>query len=54
MYKAEGLTLQGSACEPDEVIETLVVNKKTVREQFRAGKIIDGKTICAFAHCGWL
>ncbi len=54
MYKAEGLTLRGSACEPDEVIETLVVNRKTVRELFTSGKIIDAKTICAFAHCGWL
>jgi ADP-ribose pyrophosphatase len=54
LYKAEGLTLRGIACEPDEVIETLVVTRKTVRELFKAGKIIDAKTICAFAHCGWL
>ncbi|MBN2108800.1 MAG: NUDIX hydrolase [Deltaproteobacteria bacterium] len=54
MYKAENLTERGSACEADEVIETLVVTKKTVREFFAAGKIIDAKTICAFAHCGWL
>lgn len=54
MYKAENLTERGIACEPDEVIETLVVTKKTVRDLFAAGKIIDAKTICAFAHCGWL
>jgi ADP-ribose pyrophosphatase len=54
LYKAEGLTLRGIACEPDEVIETLVVTRHAVRELFKAGKIIDAKTICAFAHCGWL
>ncbi len=54
MYKAENLTQRGMACEADEVIETLVVTKKMVRELFAAGKIIDAKTICAFARCGWL
>ncbi len=54
MYTAEGLIMRGVACEADEVIETLVVTRKTVREFFKAGKIIDAKTICAFAHCGWL
>ena len=46
--------MRGVACEADEVIEPLVVTRKTVRELFKAGKIIDAKTICAFAHCGWL
>lgn len=54
LYKAEGLTLRGIACEPDEVIETLVVTRNIVRDLFTSGKIIDAKTICAFAHCGWL
>ena len=54
LYKAEELTERGIACEPDEVIETIVVTKKIVRELFNAGRIIDAKTICAFAHCGWL
>ena len=54
MYTAEGLIMRGAACEADEVIEPLVVTRKTVRELFKAGKIIDAKTICAFAHCGWL
>ena len=54
MYRADGLTLRGAACEPDEVIETLAVTRTTVRQLFRVGKIIDAKTICAFAHCGWL
>ena len=54
MYRAEDLIEKGSACEADEVIETVVVTKKTVRELFKTGKIIDAKTICGFAHCGWL
>jgi ADP-ribose pyrophosphatase len=54
LYKAEELTERGTACEPDEVIEPIIVTKKIVRELFNTGKIIDAKTICAFAHCGWL
>ena len=54
LYKAEGLIERGMACEADEIIETIPVTKKMVRELFRAGKITDAKTICAFAHCGWL
>jgi ADP-ribose pyrophosphatase len=54
LYKAEGLTLRGAACEPDEVIETIAVTRKEVRELFAVGKLVDAKTICAFAHCGWL
>ncbi len=54
MYRADKLTERGMACEADEVIETVVVTKKMVRDLFSAGKIIDAKTISAFAHCGWL
>jgi ADP-ribose pyrophosphatase len=54
IYKAEELAERGMACEADEVIETCVVTKKIVCELFASGKIIDAKTICAFAHCGWL
>lgn len=45
---------QPLACARREIIETLVVTKKMVREFFAAAKIIDAKTICAFAHCRWL
>ena len=54
MFKADELTERGMACEADEVIETVMVTKKMVRDLFKTGKIIDAKTICAFAHCGWL
>jgi ADP-ribose pyrophosphatase len=54
MFKAEELTERGMACEADEVIETVMVTKKMVRDLFKTGKILDAKTICAFAHCGWL
>lgn len=54
LFKAEDLQKRTMACEPDEVIEPAVVTRKDVRGLFAAGKLIDAKTICAFAHCGWL
>ena len=54
MFKAEDLAERGMACQADEVIETVMVTKQMVRELFKSGKILDAKTICAFAHCGWL
>ncbi|HAH21092.1 MAG: hypothetical protein A2Y00_00350 [Omnitrophica WOR_2 bacterium GWF2_43_52] len=55
LYKAEGLTKVGRACpEEDEVIETYSVTRQQVRRLFTQGKIIDAKTLCALAFCGWL
>jgi len=54
MYAAERLTPVGMACEDDEVIEPLVCTKKEVRELLARGRLVDAKTICALAVCGWL
>jgi len=54
MFAAERLTRVGMACEDDEVIEPLIFNKKAVRELFQHGRLIDAKTICGLALCGWL
>jgi len=54
IFKAEGLTKKPRVMEKDEVIELKVSNKSEIKRLFKNGKIIDAKTICAFAYCGWL
>lgn len=54
IYKAEGLKKVTQAIEPDEVIEILVFTKAQVKRLFKSGKIVDAKTICALAMCGWI
>ncbi|MFA6281438.1 MAG: NUDIX hydrolase [Candidatus Omnitrophota bacterium] len=54
IYKAQKLSKTQRMHQKDEVIEILIMDKKTIRRLFKAGKIIDAKTISAFAMCGWL
>ena len=54
IYKAEGLRKEEHKAEKDEVIFSRVVTKAGVRRLFRSGRIVDAKTISAFAMCGWL
>ena len=54
IYKAEGLTKEEHEAEKDEVIEARVFTRAGIRKLFNAGKIVDAKTIAAFAMCGWL
>jgi len=54
IFKAEGLEKKPRVTEKDEVIKLKVYNKNEINELFKNGKIIDAKTICAFAYCGWL
>ena len=54
IYKAEGLKQVTRAPEEDEVIEHMAVTRSQVRKLFKKGRIIDAKTICALALCGWL
>ncbi len=54
IFKAQKIQFQGRHLEPDEIIQTHIFTKKQVRNLFRKGKIIDAKTICALAFCGWL
>jgi len=65
IYKAEGLKkVERPACpkallqagrrvEEDEVIRSIVMDRRKVRRLFRSGKIVDAKTIAALAFCGW-
>ena len=54
IYKAEKLSKTIRLHQKDEVIEILIMDKKKIRRLFKTGKIIDAKTISAFAMCGWL
>ncbi|MDD3906206.1 MAG: NUDIX hydrolase [Candidatus Omnitrophica bacterium] len=54
MYKAEGLRKVAHTAEKDEIIESRIFTRSEIRKLFRAGRIVDAKTIAAFAMCGWL
>jgi ADP-ribose pyrophosphatase len=54
VFKAWGLTLTQAQPEDYEVIETFAVTKLQVQKMFKQGKLLDAKSICAFAFCGWL
>ena len=53
-FKAEGLKKRKSPAQNDEVIRAFTVTKKEVRRLFEKNRIVDAKTICALAFCGWL
>lgn len=54
IFKAERLTLTQAQPEEYEVIETMPMTKPQVRRLIARGKLMDAKSICAFAFCGWL
>ncbi len=54
IYKAEGLRPAVRIPEEDECIEHKPFTRSQVRRLFRQGKIVDAKTICGLALCGWL
>jgi len=54
IYKAERLSLRHRHAEKDEIIELKVFSRAAVRRLFKAGRIVDAKTIAALAFCGWL
>jgi ADP-ribose pyrophosphatase len=52
LYKAQGLKLsENPRREEDEFIQVLEVTPEEIRQMIRDKKIIDAKTICAFALC---
>ncbi len=54
MYKAEGLTKGLAEPEIYEVITLIEMKRAQVLKLFKAGQIMDAKTICTLAHLGWL
>ena len=54
IFKAEGLKEEKKLAEKDEIIKSHIFDKSEVRRIFKAGKIVDAKTICGLAFCGWI
>ena len=54
IFKAEQLTMTQAQPEEYEVIETIPMTKIEIQQLLIAGKLMDAKSICAFAFCGWL
>jgi len=54
IFKAEGLKKVSRAPEKDEVIENRIFTRSQIRGLFGRGRIVDAKTICGLAMCGWL
>jgi ADP-ribose pyrophosphatase len=54
IYKAQGLKKTENCLEKDEVITTVVMTRQNVQALFKKGALVDAKSICALAMCGWL
>ena len=54
IFKAEQLQKENIRNEPDEVIQVIPLTKTRIKKLFRTRKIMDAKTICALAFCGWI
>ena len=54
IYRATELKKTQTAAEADEVINIRILNKHKAQKLFRDKKIVDAKSICALALCGWL
>ncbi len=54
IFKAERLKKTRKLSQDDEIIRVFTFTKDRVRRLFKNGKIVDAKTICALAWCGWL
>ncbi len=54
LFAASQLNRVCGQLDPDEIIKTIVLSRGELRQLFRAGRIVDAKTICALAKCHWL
>jgi ADP-ribose pyrophosphatase len=54
IFKAEQLTLTQAQPEEYEVIETMPMTRSKVRQLMAQGRLMDAKSICTLAFCGWL
>jgi len=54
IFKAEGLKKVERRPEEDEIIETRIFSRAEIGKLLKSGRIVDAKTICALAMCGWL
>lgn len=54
VYTANDLSKAFADKDEDEIITACEFTKSQIRDLFKNGKIVDAKTISAFAMCGWL
>lgn len=54
LYKAEQLTQGLYQPEEYEVIKTIPMTKSKVIQLLKQGKLMDAKSICTLALCGWI
>jgi ADP-ribose pyrophosphatase len=54
IFKAWDLTVTCAHPEEYEVIETFALTRLQVQKLFKQGQLMDAKSICTFAFCGWL
>ena len=54
IFKAEGLIRGQAQPEEYEVIELKSMSRSQVNRLLQQGKLMDAKSICTFAHLGWL
>lgn len=54
IYRAEKLYKKSGEKDLDEIIDVRLLDRSQIRRLFRSKKIVDAKTISAFALCGWL
>jgi len=54
IFKAQELTLTQAQPEEYEIITIIPMSKSRIRQLMAQGKLMDAKSICTFAFCGWL
>lgn len=54
IYEARDLKKEKIDIQVDEIIYSFEVTRSQVKDLFKKGKLVDSKTISAFAMCGWL
>ncbi len=54
IYRADKLSIQKETGDADEVLEPVIMTRAQIKKIFKAGKIVDGKTIAGLAFCGLL
>jgi len=54
IFIAEGLCKKETKMCADEVLRSFSVDKARTKKLLKDGKIVDAKTICALAMCGWV
>ena len=54
IFEARGLVPAEAPKDIDEILKPIILTKSKVQQLFRQRKIVDAKSICALAMCGWI